>query len=125
MMTLAAKWLISALSIFLVGRYLPGIHVPDYKIALIVALLLAVLNVTIRPVLKLISLPITILTLGLFALVVNGFVLWLVPFLVKGFVIDTFWWAVGGSVVISIITSVLEFLVLGPDGKWGSHDDDD
>jgi putative membrane protein len=122
-MTLLIKWLLSALSIFLVGTYLPGIHVPDYKAALLVALVLAVLNVTLRPVLKLVSLPITILTLGLFAFVVNGFVFWLVGKLVASFVIDSFWWAIIGSIVVTIVTSLLELLVLGPDGKWGKSKD--
>lgn len=123
MATLLVKWLISALGIFVVGRYLPGIHVPDYKIALLVALVLAVLNVTLRPILKLISFPITILTLGAFALIVNGFVFWLVPFIVKSFVIDTFWWAVLGAVIVSIITGILDRVILGSDGKVGSSED--
>jgi putative membrane protein len=122
MATLLVKWLISALGIFIVGSYLPGIHVPDYKIALIVALVLAVLNVTLRPILKLISLPITILTLGVFALVVNGFVFWLVPFIVKSFVIDTFWWAVLGAIIVSIITGILDRVILGSDGKVGNSE---
>ena len=120
MLTLLIKWLISSLGIFLVGTYLPGIHVPNYKVALIVALVLAVLNVTLRPILKLISFPITFLTLGLFALVVNGFVFWLVPFIVKSFVIDTFWWAVLGAIIVSFITGILDRIVLGSDGKFGN-----
>lgn len=123
MATLLVKWLISALGIFVVGRYLPGIHVPDYKIALIVALVLAVLNVTLRPILKLVSFPITFVTLGLFALIVNGFVFWLVPFIVKSFVIDTFWWAVLGAIIVSIITEILDRIVLGGDGKVGNSED--
>jgi putative membrane protein len=123
MITLLIKWLILALGVFFVGNFLPGIHVPDYKVALIVALVLAVLNVTLRPILKLISLPITLITLGLFALIVNGFVFWLVPFIVKGFVIDTFWWAVLGVIVVSLITSILDRIVLGSDGKLGSSEE--
>ena len=122
MLTLLIKWLISALGIFLVGSYLPGIHVPDYKVALIVALVLAVLNVTLRPILKLVSFPITLLTLGLFAFIVNGFVFWLVPFIVKSFVIDTFWWAVLGAIIVSFVTGILDRIVLGSDGKWGSSE---
>lgn len=86
------------------------------------ALVLAVLNVTLRPILKLISLPITILTLGVFALVVNGFVFWLVPFIVKSFVIDTFWWAVLGAIIVSIITGILDRVILGSDGKVGNSE---
>ncbi len=123
MFTLLIKWIISAIGIFLVGNYLPGIHVPDYKIALAVALVLAILNVTLRPILKLISFPITLITLGLFALIVNGFVFWLVPFIVKGFVIDSFLWAVLGAIIVSIVTGVLDRLILGSDGKIGNKED--
>lgn len=118
-MTIIIKWLTSSLAVFLVGNFLPGIHVPSYKIALIVALVLGLLNVTLRPVLKLISLPITILTLGLFALVINGFMLWLASKIVNGFTLDTFWWAVLGALLISIVAAAGNMLVLGPDGKWG------
>ena len=122
MATLLVKLLISSIAVFLVGNFLPGIHVADYKIALLVALVLGVLNVTLRPVLKLISLPITILTLGLFSFIVNGFVFWLVPRIVDGFVIDTFWTAVLGSFIVSVVTSILGYVFLGGDGKVGAHD---
>lgn len=124
MITLVIKWLISATGIFLVGQFIPGIHVPDYKVALMVAFVLAILNVTLRPILKLVSLPITIISLGLFALVVNGFVFWIVPFFVKSFVIDTFWWAILGAIIVSIVTSILDRIVLGADGKFGTETGD-
>ena len=120
MATLIVKWLISALAVFFVGNFLPGIHVPGYKIALLTALVLGVLNITLRPVLKLISLPITILTLGLFSFIVNGFILWLASRIVTGFSVDTFWWAVLGSVIISIVTAVGDRIILGSDDKLGT-----
>ena len=121
MITPFIKWFIAAVAVFLVGNFLPGIHVPNYKVALLVALVLGILNMTLRPILKLISFPITLLTLGLFSLVVNGFILWLIPFLVKGFTIDTFWWAVLGSIIISIATSAIDRILLGSDGKLGGE----
>ena len=121
MITLIVKWLISSLVVFLVGNFLPGIHVPGYKVALIAAFVLGVLNVTVRPVLKILSLPITILTLGLFSFVVNGFVLWLASRIVTGFTIDGFWWAVLGSVAISIFTTIGERIMLGSDLKLGGE----
>ena len=106
MATLFVKLLVSSLAVFLVGNFLPGIHVPGYKVALIAAFVLGVLNVTVRPVLKIISFPVTIITLGLFSFVVNGFVLYLASRIVTGFVIDGFWWAVVGSILISAFTAI-------------------
>lgn len=124
MITLIIKWFIAAVSIFAVGYYLPGIHVADYKVALIVAIVLAILNVTLRPILKLISLPITLLTLGLFAFIVNGFVFWLVTKIVSGFTVDTFWWAVLGAIIVSIVSSILDRILLGSDGKFGNNSEE-
>ena len=121
MLTLIVKWFLSALSIFFVGNFLPGIHVPNYQTALAVAFVLGILNVTLRPILKLLSFPITLLTLGLFAFVVNGFVFWLAGKFNLGIVIDTFWWAVLGAFVISFITTILNRIVLGSDGKLGGE----
>ena len=129
MITLFIKLLVNALAIFLVGNFIQGIHVPDYVTALWAAVLLGILNVTIRPVLKLLSLPITILTLGLFTLVINGLLFWFVAsfvagFRVAGFAVDSFWWAVIGAFIVSVISTILNRLVLGSDGKVGDiHND--
>lgn len=123
MLTLLVKWLINALAIFLVGRYLQGIHIPDYQTALWAALFLGILNVTLRPILKILSFPITLLTLGLFSFIVNGFTFWLAAKFVEGFKVDTFWWAVLGALIVSVISTVLNRIVLGSDGKWGSNED--
>ena len=117
------KLLISAVTIFSVGQFLPGIHVANFTVALLVAFALGVLNVTLRPILKLISLPITIITLGLFAFIVNGFVFWLIARFITGFVVDTFWWAVAGAIIVSIVTAILDRIVLGSDGKFGREND--
>jgi putative membrane protein len=121
MLTLLVKWLISALSLFLVAYFLPGIHVPDYGTALLVALVLGIVNVTLRPVLKLLALPITIITLGLFAFIINGFTFWLVAKYLDGFSVDTFWYAVLGAFIVSVVTAVLSRIVLGSDGKLGGE----
>lgn len=121
MITLIIKLLISAIAIFSTAQFLPGIHVADYKIALLIAVVLGILNVTLRPILKLISFPITILTLGFFAFIVNGFVFWLTARLIDGFAIDTFWLAVIGAVIVSLVTSILDRILLGSDGKFGSE----
>lgn len=116
---MVVKWLVSALAIFLVGQFLPGIHVPDYLTALWAALALGILNTFLRPVLKLLSFPITLVTLGLFTFVVNGFMFWLAARFVEGFRVDTFWWAVLGALIVSVISTVMDRLVLGADGKVG------
>lgn len=121
MATLIVKWLLTALAIFAVGNLLPGIHVPDYKTALWAAAVLGVLNVTLRPILSILSLPITLITLGLFAFVVNGFTFWLVGKFINGFSVDSFWSAVLGAFIVSIITTILNRIVLGSDGKVGGN----
>lgn len=123
MITLLVKWLVNALAIFLVGNYLSGIHIPNYQTALWAALFLGVLNVTIRPILKILSFPITILTLGLFSFIVNGFTFWLAARFIEGFRIDSFWWAVLGAFIVSLISTILNRIVLGSDGKIGSAED--
>jgi len=121
MLTLIVKWLIYALAIFLVGSFLPGLHVPDYTAALWIALILGILNVTLRPLLQLIALPVTIITLGLFALVVNGFVLWLADKFSESITIDGFWWAVIAAVIISLVSAIGNRFILGKDGKLGGN----
>ena len=119
MTTLVVKWLISALAIFAVGSFLPGIHVADYMTALWAALALGILNAVIRPVLLLLTLPINFITLGLFTFVLNGFMFWLATKFVSGFNVDGFWWAVLGALLVAAISTLSNRLILGADGKWG------
>lgn len=121
MTTILVKWLVLALAVFLVGNFLPGIHIADYMTALWVALMLGIANVVIRPILLLITFPINLLTLGLFTFVVNGFLFWLATKFVANFTIDGFWTAVLGAFIVSIITMVLDRLILGSDGKIGGE----
>lgn len=121
MATLIVKWLINALAIFLVGNFLPGIHVPDYVTALWAALTLGILNTIVRPILLLLTLPINLLTLGLFTFVLNGFMFWLATKVVHGFTVDTFWWAMLGAVLVSAISTVADRIVLGKDGEVGGE----
>jgi putative membrane protein len=118
-MTLIVKWLIYALAIFLVGNFLPGFYVDEYTTALWVGALLGILNVTIRPLLKLLALPITLLTLGLFSLIINGFMFSIAAKFIEGFTVDGFWWAVLGAVIVSLISTVGNRIFLGKDGKVG------
>lgn len=120
MATLIVKWLVNALAIFLVGYFFgEHIHVPDFMTALWVALVLGIVNVIIRPILLIITIPINLMTLGLFTFVINGLMFWIATKFVHNFTIDSFWWAILGALIVSVIATVLDRLVLGKDGKVG------
>ena len=90
----------------LTAYLLPGVHVQDYWAALLVALLISVSNAVVRPVLVLFTIPITILTLGLFLLVINALVILMVDYFVQGFNVDGFWWALAFSLILSVFNSL-------------------
>jgi putative membrane protein len=83
------------------------IWVDGFLAALVAAFLLGIVNTILRPILVLLTLPLTVLTLGLFLLVINGLMLWLVAALIKGFYVNGFWGAVLGSILISIVSWLL------------------
>ena len=92
----------------LTGAYvLKGVHIEGVPTAVVVAIVLGVLNVFLRPVLIFFTLPITFLTLGLFLFVINGALILLAAKLVNGFTVDNFWWAVAYSLVVSLVSSFL------------------
>ena len=99
--------LINTISIFAVGYILTGIQVDSFLTAVIVAVVMAVLNVTLKPLLILITIPLTIITFGLFLLVVNVLVLYAAEALIGGFHIAGFWWAVAFSLLVSFVNGVL------------------
>lgn len=106
-MSLLLKWLIMAMSIFLAARIMPGVEVRGLMAAAWVALFLGIVNVLLRPLLILLTLPINILTLGLFTFVINGFLVLLASSLVKGFLVRGLWSAIAFSVLLSLINYVL------------------
>jgi putative membrane protein len=93
-------------SILLVARLVPGVSVDGLTTTLIVALLLGLINITLKPILFVLTLPVTILTLGLFAFVLNALLLWFVASFVEGFHIDGFIPALLGALIISLVTWV-------------------
>ncbi len=102
------RLIIHMVAILIISYLLPGvIRVDGVWAALVAAFILGIVNVVIRPILIFLTLPITILTLGLFLLVINGLMLWLVSAIVKGFQVNGFWGAVFGSILISIVSWVL------------------
>jgi putative membrane protein len=100
---LLIRWLISAVSLLIVSYLVPGIEVQGFFYALLAAVFLGVLNAVVRPIIIILTLPLTIFTLGLFLFVVNGIMLMLVSAVIKGFSVNGFWAAVGGALVLSII----------------------
>ncbi len=93
---------------FGLAHILNGIHVADFWTALVFAIVLALLNMFIRPILILLTLPVTFITLGLFLFVVNTLIVLLASKFVDGFSIDGFWWALLFSIILSIITSAID-----------------
>jgi putative membrane protein len=109
--TFLTHWLITALALAVAAYILPGIHFASGASLAVAALVLGFVNAIVRPVLVLITLPITILTLGLFYLVVNGLAFGLTAALVPGFDIDSFGWAVLGALVVGLTSWFVGALV--------------
>lgn len=101
------RLLINTVSIFVVSYVLPGIQVDTFLTALVVAVVLAVLNVTLKPLLILLTIPLTVITFGLFLLVVNVLVLYAADALIDGFHIAGFWWALLFSLLVSLLNGLL------------------
>jgi len=99
--------LINTISIFAVAYILSGIQVDSFVTALIVAVVMAILNVTLKPFLIVVTIPITVITFGLFLLVINVLVLYAAEALIDGFHIAGFWWALAFSFLVSFVNSVL------------------
>lgn len=105
-------WILNAVALLIVAYILPGITVASFGSALIAALVLGLLNTVVKPLLILLTLPLTIVTLGLFLLVLNALVFWLAGSILKGFQVDGFWWAVIGAIVYSIVSTALAGLLV-------------
>lgn len=104
------RLLLNGLAVVLTAYILPGVSVEDYGTALIVALILAIVNVLVKPILVILTIPITIVTLGLFLLVINAAIILFVDNLVSGFQVDGFWWALLFSLILSIFNSLFNDL---------------
>jgi len=100
-------WVLNAMALIAVANFVPGIHVDGFAAALIAAFFLGLVNTLIRPLLLLLTLPVTLLTLGLFIFVINGTLFWLVGSVLRGFIVDSFWHGVSGAVLYSIFTWAL------------------
>ena len=111
-MRLLLVWLINAVALFLLPYIFPSIQVSSFWTALIAALVLGLINTLIRPLLVLLTLPVTLLTLGLFIFVINGLLFWAVGSFVEGFHVGGFWSGVFGAIVYSLISWLLSALLM-------------
>ncbi|HET6265586.1 MAG TPA: phage holin family protein [Usitatibacter sp.] len=111
MLSLLARWLLNAAALLLVAYLYPGVSVETFFAAMIAALVLGLINAVVRPILVLLTLPVTILTLGLFLFVINALLFWLVAEIVQGFRVTGFVDALVGSILYSLITLVTSWLL--------------
>lgn len=114
-MNLIIKWLIAAVAIVLTSYLLPGVVLTGFWTAVLLALVLGIINAVIKPILLILTLPINILTLGLFTLVINALLILLSSKIVVGFSVDGFWTALWFSIILSLVGFFLNQLV--PDKK--------
>lgn len=106
------KLIITAVVAYLLPNVLSGVHVTTFSAAIIFAIVLGLLNLFVKPILHLFSFPITLLTLGLFALVINAIIVLIADYFIDGINIDGFLWALIFSVALSIVTSILESIFI-------------
>jgi len=101
------SWLIMSVAVFLTAYLLPGVSVESFFAAIVVALVLGIINTFFKPILILLTFPITIVTLGLFSLVLNALLIMVTGAIVPDFTVENFWWALLFSVVLSLINGFL------------------
>ena len=116
-MELLARLIISALAVIVTSLILPGVHIDNALTALIVAVVLSILNAIVKPLLVFLTIPITLVTMGLFLLVINACIILMASRLVHGFTVDGFWRAMLFSIILSIINALLGRL--SPRAKQG------
>lgn len=108
------RLLVTAALVLLIANFLPGVHVTSFTTAVIVAVVLGLLNLFIKPILVILTLPVTVITLGLFLLVINAIIILLCTKIVGGFAVDTFWTALFFSIILSILQSIT-YKIVGDD----------
>jgi putative membrane protein len=112
MLRLLVVWAINTIALVAVAYLMPSVSIASAGAAVLAALVLGLVNTIIRPILVLLTLPVTVLTLGLFIFVINGLLFWAVGSLVPGFHVAGFWSAVLGAIVFSLLSWLLSSLVL-------------
>ena len=116
-MKLLVGWLLNALALLGVAYLVPGIHVQSFLIAAIAAVVIGLANMLIKPILVILTLPVTILTLGLFIFVINGILFWVVGHFLQGFEVKTLMAGIIGAFAYSVISWILSAIVIDKDKK--------
>lgn len=120
-MNFIIKLILNAIAVVIVAYLLPGVHLLDFWHAIILAAVLSVLNVSVKPLLIFLTIPATILSLGLFLLVINALMIELAAWIITpGFIVDSFWWALAFSILLSIVNGIFEKLTI----KSAKREDD-
>jgi putative membrane protein len=109
-----ARLILNGIAIAVVAWLLPGLHLTGPGAGLAAGAVLGLVNALVRPVLFVLTLPLTLVTLGLFIFVLNAFCLWFTAWLIPGFEIDGFWWALLGALLVSVVSWMLNGLLLAP-----------
>lgn len=113
-MKLILRLLVTAALVLLIANFLPGVIVTSFGTAVIVAVVLGLLNVFIKPILVILTFPVTVITLGLFLLVINAIIIIFCTYIVGGFKVESFWTALFFSIILSILQSIT-YKILGDD----------
>ena len=111
-MRLILLWVLNAVALLAVAYLLPSIHVASFGASMIAAVLLGLVNAVLRPLLILLTLPVTLLTFGLFLLVINGLMFWFAGSMIDGFAVESFWSAFFGSLLYSLVSWALSSLLV-------------
>ncbi len=125
---LLIRWLTITVAVLILPKLFSGVRVDDVGSALLAAAILGILNALVRPLLILLTLPLTLVTLGFFVLVINALLFMFVGSIVPGFHVDSFWWAFIASIVVSLISWIVSNMVTGGPGertvivsRWGNN----
>lgn len=105
-MNLILRILLSAVAVVILAKILPGVGVDSYTTAIVVAIVLSLLNFIVKPILVILTLPVTILTLGLFLLIINAIIILLADYFIDGFQVNNIWWALLFSLLLSFLQSI-------------------
>jgi putative membrane protein len=120
-MNFIMRIVISALAVILADILLSGVHLDNYGNSLLVALVLTFLNAILKPLLIIITIPVTFLTLGLFLFVINATIILVADYAIDGFEVDGFWWAMAFSFLLSLITAVFNSIHRNGGNKGNNH----
>lgn len=107
-----ANLILSSVVVFVTASLLPGVFIRGFGTAVVVAVILGLLNSLIRPILFILTLPVNILTLGLFTFVIMGFMVWLTSQIVPGFEIQNFWWCILFAIILAVLNGIIQMAVM-------------